>query len=407
MRVMIIGGGAAGMLAASTAAAHGARVTVVEANEKTCRKLCITGRGRCNLTNNCDLTEFMQNTPGNGRFLYGALARFSPQDAMAHFEALGVPLKTERGGRVFPVSDRAYDIADALLRDARERGVRIVQGRVTEIMVQNGRVAGVRTDREGLAADAVIVATGGMSYPLTGSRGDGYALARALGHEIVEPCASLVPLEAPGCAPMQGLALKNTRLRLYGGEKCLFEDFGELLFTHFGLSGPIVLSASARMREPLSYRVELDLKPALDEAALDARILRDFTDAQNRNFGNALGRLLPRLLIPAVVARTGIDPNKKIHAVTRAERAGLLRALKAFEIPITGKRPIDEAIITSGGVQVREVDARTMESRLVRGVYFAGEVLDVDAYTGGFNLQIAWSSGYAAGIGAARGRKEA
>ena len=401
MTVTVIGGGAAGMMAACTAAARGRQVTVLEKNPKTCRKVCITGKGRCNVTNACTDEELMQSIPGNGRFLYGAFSRFSPADAMRFFEDAGVPLKVERGNRVFPASDSAYDIADALLRTAKSRGVRILQGRAAGIAAGDGHVTGVRYETAGgsafLAADAVILATGGLSYPGTGSTGDGYALAAAAGHTIVEPQGSLVPLNAPGCAPMQGLSLKNTGLALYDGQKKVYEDFGELLFTHFGLSGPIVLSASARMRRPGVWKIVLDLKPALTEEQLDARILRDFGGAKNRDFENALGGLAPRLLTPELVRRSGIPPCRKVNEITREERRRLIGAFKRFEIPVDGKRDIAEAIVTAGGVSVREVDPKTMESRCLRGLYFAGEVLDVDAYTGGFNLQIAWSTGYAAG----------
>ncbi len=398
MRVTVIGGGAAGMMAACTAAARGREVTVLERNPKIARKVCITGKGRCNLTNDCTGDELMQNIPGNARFLYSAFAQFSPADTMKFFESAGVPLKVERGHRVFPVSDSAYDIADALLKTARSRGVRIVQARAQSLELHGGAVTGVRCeDGRFFESPAVILATGGKSYPLTGSTGDGYALAQAAGHTIVEPCASLVPLEADGCAAMQGLSLKNIRLRLYNGEKCVFEDFGEMLFTHFGISGPLVLSASARMRREGSWRVVLDCKPALSPEELDARILRDFSAEQSRDFANALGKLAPRLLIPELVRRSGIDPHKKVNSVTREERRRLCEVLKRFEIPVRGKRPIEEAVVTAGGVSVREVDPKTMASKKTRGLYIAGELLDVDAYTGGFNLQIAWSTGFAAG----------
>ncbi len=401
MKVTIIGGGAAGMMAACAAAARGREVTVLERNPKTCRKLCITGKGRCNLTNACPDDELMGNIPGNGRFLYSALSGFSPKDAMKFFEDAGVPLKIERGSRVFPVSDSAYDIADALLKTARSRGVRIIEGRASRLELRDGKVTGVwydtGTEERFLENDAVILATGGASYPTTGSTGDGYRLAEAAGHTIVPLQASLVPLEAPGCAPMQGLSLKNTGLKLFRGGKLIYEDFGEMLFTHFGVSGPMILSASARMRTQGEWKLVLDCKPALSEEQLDARILRDFSDAKNRDFENALGRLLPRLMIPEVIRRCGIDPYKKVNEVTRAERRRLIAEIKRFEIPVTGKRPLSEAVVTAGGVDVRGVNPQTMASKLARGLYFAGEILDVDAYTGGFNLQIAWSTGHAAG----------
>ncbi|MDY5015510.1 MAG: NAD(P)/FAD-dependent oxidoreductase [Eubacteriales bacterium] len=401
MRVTVIGGGAAGMMAACTAAARGRDVTVLERNPKTCRKLCITGKGRCNLTNACPEDELMGNIPGNGRFLYSALAKFSPSDAMKFFENAGVPLKIERGNRVFPVSDSAYDIADALLRTARARGVRILEGRARRLELRDGAVRGVWYDtgmgEQFLESGAVILSTGGQSYPATGSTGDGYALAQEAGHTIVPVQASLVPLEAPDCAPMQGLSLKNTGLKLYCSGKLVYEDFGEMLFTHFGVSGPMILSASARMRRDGAWKICLDCKPALTEEQLDARILRDFEGAKNRDFENALGKLLPNKMIPEIVRRCGIDPHRKVNEITRAERRRLVGLLKRFEIPITGKRPLEEAVVTAGGVSVREVNPGTMASKKAAGLYFAGEILDVDAYTGGFNLQIAWSTGYAAG----------
>jgi len=403
MTVLVIGGGAAGMMAAVTAAANGHAVTVMEHQPKTLRKLCITGKGRCNLTNNCDLETFWHNVPGNPRFLYSSVSRFTPQDAMAFFESLGVPLKTERGNRVFPVSDRAYDVADGLVREARGLNVRIVEDEARELVFSEDevprRVVGVRSGAHSYYAQHVIIATGGVSYPLTGSTGIGYELARQAGHTIVTPRASLVPLTADvtTCAAMQGLSLKNTGFKLYKGSKLIYEDFGELLFTHFGLSGPVVLSASARMKDDVGYRVVLDLKPALDEKQLDARILRDFAGQENRDLSNTLSMLLPRLMIPVVMRRMEVPPSRKVNSVTREERARLVQLLKRFEIEVTGKRPVEEAVITAGGVSVREVDPRTMASKKVRGLSFAGEVLDVDAYTGGFNLQIAWSTARAAG----------
>ena len=401
MKAIVIGGGAAGMMAACTAAGNGHDVTVLERNEKTCRKLCITGKGRCNVTNACTREEFFASIRTNPRFLYSSYAAFTSEDAQKFFEDAGVPLKIERGNRVFPVSDSAYDIADALLHTARNRGVRIVQGRAFEITSENGAVTGVRYESDGvkkfLSADAVILTTGGASYPLTGSTGDGYSMLKALGHTIVEPQGSLVPLEAPDCAPMQGLSLKNTGMKLYNGGKVVYEDFGELLFTHFGLSGPVILSASAFMRGEGQWKVVLDLKPALDETELDARLLRDFSEAPNKSFANVLGGLAPRLMIPELIRRSGISGAKPVNIVTKKERARLVQTFKRMEFPITGKRPIAEAIVTAGGVNVREFDPKTLASKLVRGLYCAGEILDVDAFTGGFNLQIAWSTGFAAG----------
>lgn len=403
-RAVVIGGGAAGMMAAGCAAEHGAAVTLLEPNDRLGKKLLITGKGRCNVTNDCPWEDVLKNTPTNPRFLYSALSRFSPADAKAFFEAHGCALKTERGNRVFPVSDRSSDVQAALERYLRQTGVQVRHTRAMEIAVQDGAVCGVKTANGPIPADAVILATGGCSYPLTGSTGDGYRMAAALGHTIVEPVGSLVPLVERGhdCAAMQGLALKNVTLRLKNAKgKVVFEEFGELLFTHFGLSGPIVLSASAHMdRKGEAFTVDLDLKPALDEKTLDKRLLSDFDKHKNSDFINALGELLPRKMIPVVIEKSGIDPREKVNSITKAQRAALLRVLKAFPVEISGKRPIAEAIITTGGVSVREVSPKSMESKKLPHLYFAGEVLDVDAYTGGFNLQIAWSTGRLAGLSA-------
>lgn len=399
--IVIVGGGAAGLMAAGTAAEQGARVTLLEKNPKVGRKLAITGKGRCNVTNDCDVPTVLANVPTNPRFLYSALGSCSPADVKAFFEQKGVPLKTERGGRVFPVSDRALDIVDALYHWVRRAGVTLVNTSAEGLLTEAGRISGVRAGSRTFSADAVILATGGASYPLTGSTGDGYRFAEALGHTMIPPRPSLVPLTAAGgdCAAMMGLSLKNVQLTVLENEKRIFTDFGEMLFTHFGLSGPLVLSASAHMRgfESKRYRVELDLKPALDEKTLDKRLLSDFAERRNSDFINALGGLLPHKMIPVVVRRSGIDPRCKVHSITKAERAALLRTLKAFPVEITGTRPISEAIITSGGVSVREVSPKTLESKCCPGLYFAGEILDVDAYTGGFNLQIAWATGQLAG----------
>ncbi len=402
--VLVIGGGAAGLMAAITAAEQGADVLLIERNERLGVKLRITGKGRCNVCNDCEAARVMASVTRGGKFLFSALRAFSPADCMAFFEGLGVPLKTERGGRVFPLSDKAGDVADALERRCRELGVRRLRGRARQVLVENGAVSGVRTGEGVIDCGRVILATGGLSYPKTGSTGDGYAMARALGHTIVEPVASLVGLESPDdfCRSMQGLSLKNVRLTLTGeaGGK-LWAEQGEMQFTHFGLSGPLVLSASAHMGREDRYLVHLDLKPALDEKTLDARILRDFAEAKNKDFGNALGGLAPRLLIPVLVERSGIDGHGKVNAVTKEQRQGLVRLMKDFTVRIAGKRPVEEAIVTSGGVATGEVKPATMESKLVSGLYFAGELLDLDAYTGGFNLQIAWSTGRAAGLAAA------
>ena len=409
--LIVVGGGAAGMMAAITAARLGTDVCLVERNPKVGRKLYITGKGRCNVTNHCSPQELLSATPRNGKFLYSAAERTPPSWVEEFFAALGVPLKVERGNRVFPVSDRAADIIDALFRELKRLGVPILQGRVSALDCREGAVCGVELGEEkartGLACQAIILATGGLSYPATGSTGDGYEFARALGHTVVEPRPSLVPLEVPGedCPRMQGLALKNVQLTVKNQKgKAVFREQGELLFTHFGLSGPLVLSASAHMRDFAKdrYRCHIDLKPALDEATLDARLVRELTQGANRDMDNLMGALLPRLMIPVVLERAGIPGEKKAHDLTRGERRRLLEQLKDFALDISGPRPVAEAIVTSGGVKVGEVDPRTMASKKVRGLFFAGELLDVDAYTGGFNLQIAWATGRAAGEGAAR-----
>ena len=414
--LIVVGGGAAGMMATITAARLGTDVCLVERNPKVGRKLYITGKGRCNVTNHCSPQELLSATPRNGKFLYSAAERTPPSWVEEFFAALGVPLKVERGNRVFPVSDRAADIIDALFRELKRLGVPILQGRVSALDCREGAVCGVELGEEkartGLACQAIILATGGLSYPATGSTGDGYEFARALGHTVVEPRPSLVPLEVPGedCPRMQGLALKNVQLTVKNQKgKAVFREQGELLFTHFGLSGPLVLSASAHMRDFAKdcYRCHIDLKPALDEATLDARLVRELTQGANRDMDNLMGALLPRLMIPVVLERAGIPGEKKAHDLTRGERRRLLEQLKDFALDISGPRPVAEAIVTSGGVKVGEVDPRTMASKKVRGLFFAGELLDVDAYTGGFNLQIAWATGRAAGEGAARFLREA
>ncbi len=403
--VVVIGGGAAGMMAAGTAASKGCRVTLLEPNGKLGKKLFITGKGRCNVTNNCAADEVLKNVTVNPRFLYGALAGFSPQDAMAFFEAHGCLLKTERGNRVFPVSDQAGSVIDALRRFLKETGVRIVWERAVSIEAADGAVSGVRTEQGFYPADRVILATGGCSYPATGSTGDGYKMAAALGHTIIEPRGSLVPLVEKGhvCASMQGLALKNVEVKLLDAKgKCVFQDFGELLFTHFGLSGPVILSASCHMaRGKDGYRAAIDLKPALDEKTLDARLLRDFAEFQNKDLANAMTKLLPHSMITPVIRMAGLDPQQKVNELKKGERRALLETMKRFVIDIASCAPVEQAIVTSGGVKVSEVSPKTMESKIVRGLYFAGEVLDVDAYTGGFNLQIAWATGRLSGSSAA------
>lgn len=410
MKIIVIGGGAAGMMAAITAAERGASVALLEPNERLGKKLNITGKGRCNLTNDADRETFLAAVPRNGRFLYGAISRFSPRDTMAFFESLGLPLKVERGRRVFPVSDRAFDVSAALERRLKALRVPIVRDRAVTVKTSGGAAAGVKGERADYEADAVILATGGVSYPATGSTGEGHRIAQELGHTITPLRGSLVPLCERGnrCARMQGLTLKNVGLTVWEDDKKIHSGFGELLFTHFGVSGPLVLSASAHMRdfESRRYRLEIDLKPALDFDALDKRLLSDFRKYANSDFPNALNDLLPRKLIPVIADDSGIPPAVKANSLTREQRRGLLRLLKAFPVDIAGARPVTEAVVTSGGVEVSEVNPKTMESRLVRGLYFAGEILDVDAYTGGYNLQIAWSTGRAAGIAAAVGRAQ-
>lgn len=410
-RVIVAGGGAAGMMAAITAARAGASVLLLEPNEKVGRKLYITGKGRCNVTNNCSVQELLASVPRNGKFLYSAFGRFAPEDTMAFFEDLGVKLKTERGSRVFPVSDRAADIVDALFFELRRQGVEIQQDRVTGLTVQEGQLSTVRTEKSGelKGCKALILATGGASYPRTGSTGDGYRLAQSVGHTIVPLRGSLVPLESddPCCARLQGLSLRNVGLRVKNEKgKTVFQGQGELLFTHFGLSGPLVLSASAHMDFSKSgYMAHIDLKPALDEQKLDTRLLRDFEERANQNYANILGGLVPKSMVPTLVRRTGIPASTKVHDIRREQRRGLLEILKSFSVSLSGPRPIEEAVVTSGGVAVGEVEPKTMASRKANGLYFAGELLDVDGYTGGFNLQIAWSTGYAAGLAGAEKAK--
>ncbi len=399
--LVVVGGGAAGLMLAATASARGLNVTVLDPNQKLGRKLRITGKGRCNLTNNCDVKTVLANMPGDGRFLYSALSSFSPADVMTWFEERGLPLKTERGNRVFPVSDNANDVAETLLRECRRHDVRFLRTRAKAIVSADGRVSGVVTEESTISCRAAAVCTGGLSYPLTGSTGDGYRFARSFGHTLTEPQASLVPLESEDdyCAQMQGFALKNVTLSAYEDDRLIYQELGEMLFTHFGVSGPLVLSASAHMRHMDSrrYRLEIDLKPGLDEKKLDVRLLRDFEKYANRSYKNALVDLAGQSMIPVLVQLSGIPEETKVHDITREQRMRLLRLLKSFPISISGKRPIDEAIITAGGVNLKEINPRTMESKLLPGLYFAGEVLNLDAYTGGFNLQIAWSTAHMAG----------
>lgn len=404
--VLVVGGGAAGLMAAGTAAGCGRRTLLVEKNARCARKVLITGKGRCNVTNNCGIPEFIENVATGGRFLYSALSQFSPRDAVAFFEDRGVPLKTERGNRVFPETDRAKDIADCLEAYARESGCRIKTGTAEALLLEDGKAAGVQlAGGEKILAQSVIICTGGLSYPLTGSTGDGYRLAKQAGHTITPPGPSLVPLEAceRWCGEMMGLSLRNVAVqavdRMADG-KTVFEGFGEMLFTHFGLSGPLILSASCHLRQMQRgrYQIKIDLKPALDAEQLDKRLQRDFAKYANRDFANALGDLLPAKCIPVVVRLSGIAKDCKVHQIPRESRLRLGALLKNLTVTVKGFRPVDEAIITTGGVSVKEIHPKTMESKLAKGLFFAGEVLDVDAYTGGFNLQIAYATGYAAGM---------
>ncbi len=400
---IIIGGGPAGMFAAITAAQAGAKVLLLEKNDRLGKKLLVTGKGRCNVTNNCSAQEVLNNTPRNGRFLYSAMTAFPPEKIMTFFEENGCPLKTERGNRVFPVSDKSVSILETLQRVLKKWNIPVSNERVLEILTEDGAVTGVKTAKGELRASWVILATGGVSYPATGSTGDGYAMAQRLGHTVTPREGSLVPLEEEGedCAKMQGLSLRNVAVKLLSAKgKVLYKDFGELLFTHFGLSGPTVLSASCHIKGE-GCTLAIDLKPALEENKLDDRILRDLELYQNRAMENALIDLLPRSLIPVVLDRLGIDPQLQANSLTRAKRRELVELLKNFKVKIKGKRPVAEAIITSGGIKVAQIDPRTMESKLVKGLYFAGEIIDCDAYTGGFNLQIAWATAWAAGNAAA------
>ena len=399
--LVVIGGGPAGMLCAIQAAQRGLSVTLLDRNLQLGRKLRITGKGRCNVTNDCDTREFMANIPGDGRFLYSAMSRFGTRQVMAYFEGLGVPLKVERGNRVFPVSDNANDIADALVRECEGLGVRTLRTSARNIETKDGVVCAVQTDGEKIPCRAAAVCTGGLSYPKTGSDGWGYRMAAKLGHTVTPRRPSLVPLESDDayCAEMQGFSLRNVTLAAYEDGKLIFRELGEMLFTHFGVSGPLVLSASAKMRHMGSadYRLLIDLKPALDEKKLEARILRDVEENPRRSFHNLLGGLAGRSMVPVLEQLTGIPGELRCTDFTREQRQRLIQILKAFPVHVSGTRPIDEAIVTAGGVCTKEVDPRTMESKLIKGLYFAGEVLDLDAYTGGFNLQIAWCTGFVAG----------
>ncbi len=401
MDLIVIGGGAAGLMAAGTAAQRGLSVTLIERNDKLARKVAITGKGRCNVTNSCPLlNELISNVPVNGRFLYGAFSRFSTDDTIDFFEEMGVPLKIERGNRVFPVSDKALDIVDALNKFITVNGVKRKQGRVTELIIEDGDLKGcVTEDGRKFYADNVLIATGGLSYPATGSTGDGYTLARQAGHTITDLKPSLVSLECHEgwCTDAQGLSLRNVEIRVEDTKtyKEIYKDFGEMLFTHYGVSGPMILSASSHMRnmEKGRYVIHIDFKPALTYEQLDKRIQRDLLECSNKNLFNTLSLMLPRKMIPIAVKLSGLNGNIKSNQVTKDMRASLVDLLKDIRLTVTDFRPIDEAVITSGGVSVSEIDPKTMESKILKGLYFAGEIIDVDAYTGGFNLQIAFSTG--------------
>lgn len=399
-KVIVVGAGAAGLMASGTLGEKGYDVLLIERNDKVARKVMITGKGRCNVTNNVSLiNDLIANVPVNGRFLYGAFSKFMPSDTIDFFEDMGVPLKVERGNRVFPVSDKAVDIVDALNSYSQDAGVKRIKGRVTELIITDGELRGVRLeDGSEYFSDAVLIATGGKSYPLTGSTGDGYELAKQAGHTVTELKPSLVPLNCHEgfCMDLQGLSLRNVEISVMdmSSYKEVYRDFGEMLFTHFGVSGPLILSASSHMKDvqPRKYEIHIDLKPALSYEQLDKRIQRDFLENANKNFINALDALLPKKLVPIIVRLTGIKPSTKVNQVTKEMRAKLVNILKDLKVTVMSLRPIEEAIITSGGVSVKEIDPKTMKSKLLGGLYFAGEVIDVDAYTGGFNLQIAFST---------------
>lgn len=399
-KVAVIGGGAAGLIACGKLKDRGKSVVLIEKNGIYGKKLRITGKGRCNITNSAKISDFFDNIPTNGRFLYSALNNFTNEDIIELLNSLGVRVKTERGGRVFPESDNANDVADALSRYARGENVTTVRATAKEILTEDGRVCGVKTDKGVIKADSVILATGGASYKGTGSCGDGYKMAQGLGHTIIPIKPSLVPLETKEkwTAELMGLTLKNVSVTLFDtNNKKLYSDFGEMLFTHFGISGPIVLSASAHIKDKMPCMAYIDLKPALDSDTLDKRLIRDFEKFSKKHLINSLDELLPKALIPVIIRLVGIDAHKEVSGITKSERMALGKVIKALPLTIRGTRPIDEAIITSGGVKVSEINPSTMESKLIKGLYFAGEIIDVDAYTGGFNLQIAFSTGALAG----------
>lgn len=403
-KIIIIGGGAAGLIASATAAGRGEDVTVIEKNSRSARKVMITGKGRCNVTNACfDLDDLINSVVTNKRFMYSAFSSFMPYDTIALIEEMGVPTKIERGNRVFPESDKAVDIVDALVKNAKQNGVKFVEGTVASFNTENNVIKSVNLDDGTVVeGDAFAICTGGLSYQSTGSTGDGYRLAESVGHSITDIEPALISLVASnGFVPkLQGLSLRNISIKLLDGEKEIYSDFGEMLFTHYGVSGPVILSASSHMTHPKehNYKIVIDLKPALDEQTLDKRIQRDFAENTNKDFINSLSKLLPNKLIPVIVKLSGIEPSEKVNQITKAQRQNLVSLLKNFTVNISDFRPINEAIITSGGVDVKEINPKTMGSKIVDNLYFAGEVIDVDAYTGGFNLQVAFSTGYLCGM---------
>ena len=411
--VIVIGGGPAGMMAAITAAEYGNNVTIIEKNSDFGKKLLITGKGRCNITSSLYMSEFIKNTPGNGQFLYSAFQNYTNTDIIDFLKNQGLEVKEERGNRIFPVTDKSIDVLNCFKSKINELKIKkLFNTRVQKILVQNGEVLGVRTEKEIIQTDKIILATGGKSYPLTGSTGDGYLIAKNIGHKVTEIRPSLVPLviyEKNECKEMQGLSLRNVGIKIIdeSKNKLIYEDFGEMVFTHFGISGPTILSGSAHLvrykeidnlMKEQKIKLQIDLKPALTEEQLDERILRDFKEFKNKQFKHALDKLLPQKMIPIVIEKTKINEEKRVNEITKEERRNLVKVLKKFELTIKDFRPVEEAIITSGGINIKEINPKTMESKLVKGLYFAGEIMDVDSYTGGFNLQIAYSTGYTAGM---------
>ena len=412
-RVLVIGGGPAGMMAAITAAENGNEVTILEKMPSFGKKLLITGKGRCNITSSLYMSEFIKNTPGNGQFLYSAFQNYTNTDIIDFLKNQGLEVKEERGNRIFPVTDKSIDVLNCFKSKINELKIKkLFNTRVQKILVQNGEVLGVRTEKEIIQTDKIILATGGKSYPLTGSTGDGYLIAKNIGHKVTEIRPSLVPLviyEKNECKEMQGLSLRNVGIKIIdeSKNKLIYEDFGEMIFTHFGISGPTILSGSAHLvrykeidnlMKEQKIKLQIDLKPALTEEQLDERILRDFKEFKNKQFKHALDKLLPQKMIPIVIEKTKINEEKRVNEITKEERKNLVKVLKKFELTIKDFRPVEEAIITSGGINIKEINPKTMESKLVKGLYFAGEIIDVDSYTGGFNLQIAYSTGYTAGM---------